>query len=108
MKTYYGFISKNAATKHSIPPPRKVSLNEHNIIYAEEALLNAYRYDDPDSIYRLIQKSPFWRLMHDGIVENQKEYHGTYLRVLDENNSPTNIPFGLTNVPGGVTGLQTG
>ena len=95
-------------TTLQLPPPLRVLLNEHNISDGEKALLDAYRYDDPNSLYAQVEKSPFWGIMHDGITKFQKEYYCCFLRILDQDNSPVAVPYGLTNVPGGVTGLDTG
>ena len=57
-------------------------------------------------LYAQVEKSPFWGIMHDGITKFQKEYHGCFLRILDQDNSPVAAPYGLTNVPGSVTDLQ--
>ena len=73
-----------AAVK-SIPKGIKVQLNSHNINDAEKEILDAYRYHEEDSLYRKINKSPYFSIMHDGISKYSVEYNGVYLRGLNEN-----------------------
>ena len=90
-----------------LPPPVEVSLNKHNISQAQTAILDAYRYDQPDSIYKVIQKSPYWSLMHDGISKFSTEYNGVYLRGMNDKNEPVTIPYCLSKMRG-VNTFDTG
>ena len=91
-----------------LPPPVEVSLNKHNISQAQTAILDAYRYDQPDSIYKVIQKSPYWLLMHDGISKFSTEYNGVYLRRIEHKNQSVNIPYCFSKLRGGVNAFGTG
>ena len=91
-----------------LPPPVEVSLNKHNISQAQTAILDAYRYDQPDSIYKVIQKSPYWSLMHDGISKFSTEYNGVYLRGINDKKEPVNILYCLSKMRGGVNAFDTG
>ena len=86
----------------SIPPPVKVQFNEHNIIDVERAILNAYR-NDANSVHAKLKRSPVWSLMHDGISKFTTEYNGVYLKGIDEDLNPFDLPFCLTELKGGVT-----
>ena len=86
----------------SIPPPVKVQFNEHNIIDVERAILNAYR-NDANSVHAKLKRSPVWLLMHDGISKFTTEYNGVYLKGIDEDLNPFDLPLCLTELKGGVT-----
>ena len=70
-----GLIGKQPSV--SIPPPVKVQLNEHNIIDAERAILNAYR-NDANSLHAKLKRSPVWSLMYDGISKFSTEYNEVF------------------------------
>lgn len=91
-------LSKYPAAVKSIPPVVKVQLNSHNIESAENAILAAYKHDDEGSLYRKLEKSPFFSLMHDGISKFSVEYNGVYLRGLDESHNPINVPYCLSKM----------
>ena len=86
----------------SIPPPVKVQFNEHNIIDVERAILNAYR-NDANNVHTKLKRSPVWSLMHNGISKFAIEYNGVYLKGIDEDLNPFDLPFCLTELKGGVT-----
>ena len=85
-----------------MPPPVEVALNKDNIIKAQEAILNAYRFDNPSSLTNQIKKSPFYSLMHDGISNFSAEFNGVYLKGIDSKNKPFSVPHCLTLMNGGV------
>ena len=105
------YALENVQSNHphvALPPPVEISLNKHNISQAQTAILDAYRYDQPDSIYKVIQKSPYWSLMHDGISKFSTEYNGVYLRGINDKNEPVNILYCLSKMRGGVNAFDTG
>ena len=79
----------------SIPPPFKVQLNEHNIIDAERPILNAYR-NDANSLHAKLKQFPVWLLMHDDISKFSTEYKGIYLKDIDKDLNPYDVPFCVT------------
>ena len=91
----------------TIPGVVKVQLNEHNINDAERVILDTYRYDEEDSLYRKLDKSPFYSIMHDGISKFSTEYNGVVLPGIDKDHAPIHVPFCLTKMKGGVTGVDT-
>ena len=97
---FVGLISKQPGV--TIPPPVKVQLNEHNIIDAEHAIQNASR-NDANSLHAKLKRSPVWSLMHDGISKFSTEYSGVYLKGIDEDLNPFDVPLCLTKLKGGVT-----
>ena len=62
-----------------LKPPVEASGNKNNISIMERAILDAYVGKD-DSLFSLPKKSPFWGIMHDGIVKFSTEYNGVFLR----------------------------
>ena len=92
----------------ALPLTVEISLNKHNISQAQTATLDAYRHDQPDSIYKVIQKSPYWSLMHDGISKFSTEYNGVYLRGTNDKNEPVNILYCLSKMRGAVNAFDTG
>ena len=95
-----GLIGKQPGV--SVPPPVKVQLNEHNIIDAERAILNAYM-NDANSLHAKLKRSPVWSLMHDSISKFSTEYSGVYLKGIGEDLNPFDVPFCLTKLKVGVT-----
>lgn len=111
MKSYHKYALDIVKSNHphvAIPAPVEVTLNEHNIFKVQEAILNAYRHDQQDSLYKTMQKSPHWSLMHDGISKFGTEFNGVYLRGIDGNNEPISVPFCLSKMKGGVNAYDTG
>ena len=98
------YALENVQSNHphvALPPPVEISLNKHNISQAQTAILDAYRYDQPDSIYKVIQKSPYWSLIQNGISRFSPEYSG------ELKNEPVNIPYCLSKMRG-VNASDTG
>ena len=95
-----GLIGKQPGV--SVPPPVKVQLNEHNIIDAERAILNAYM-NDANSLHAKLKRSPVWSLMHDSISKFSTEYSGVYLKGIGEDLNPFDVLFCLTKLKVGVT-----
>lgn len=111
IKSYHQFAKDELQSNHpkaALPPPVEISLNKHNIKHAQTAILDAYRYDQEDSIHQVVKKSPYWSLMHDGISKFSTEYNGVYVRGIDESNEPVNVPYCLTKMKGGVDAYDTG
>ena len=90
-----------------VPQVIKVQLNDHNINDAERAILDTYRYDEEKSLYKKLDESPYYSIMHDGISKFANEFNGVFLRGLDADHSPINVPFCLSRMKGGVTGVDT-
>ena len=87
--------SKFPSAVDSIPKVIKVQLNLHNIHDAENAILDEYKLDKENSLFRQMKKSPFYSIMHDGISKYSTEYNGIFLRGLNGNNNPINLPYSL-------------
>ena len=62
-----------------LAPPSQFALTKNNIALWEQASVEAYK-KQPGSPYSLINKSPFWGFIHDGISKFGKEFNGYYLR----------------------------
>ena len=102
---YYETAEQHMKVNHpevNIPPPVKVCLNKDNIIKAEKAILDAYRFDDPESLTNQIKKSPFYSIMHDGISKFSTEFNGVYLKGIDLENKSFCVPHCLNRMKGGV------
>ena len=111
IKSYHKYALENVQSNHpnvTLRPPVEISLNKHNISQAQTAILDAYRYDQPDSIYKVVQKSPYWSLMHDRIRKFTTEYNGDYLRGINDKNEPTNVPYCLSKMRRGDNAFDTG
>ena len=111
IKSYHKYALENVQSNHpnvALPPPVEISLNKHNISQAQTAILDAYRYDQPDSIYKVVQKSSYWSLMHDRISKFTTEYNGDYLRGINDKNEPTNVPYCLSKMRRGDNAFDTG
>ena len=52
---------------NTIPLPLEVALSKNNNSRAQVAILDWYRYENSNSIYQELRKSPFWSLYHDNI-----------------------------------------
>ena len=87
---YYYFLS----------PPLEVAVNKNNITNIENALLETYKYSTPGSLYDVRRKSTYWSLMHDGISKFRHNLNGFFVRVVDKEFNPVNVPWGLPKVPG--------
>ena len=110
MHTYYGHVSGFVRSNHpqvAIPPPIKVTLNAHNIIKSQKVILDSYRYDEPMSVFKTFEQTPFYSLMHDGISKFGVDYNGDYLRGINSDQEPFFVPYRLSKMKGGVTGLDT-
>ena len=83
-----------------------MQLNNHNIHNAERAILDAYRFDEENSVYKQLEQAPYYSIMHDGISKFGVEYNGVYLRGTDANHAPLNVPYCLSKMKGGVTGVD--
>ena len=60
---YYQTADEHSQIHHpraKLPPPVEVALNKDNIIKAQEAILDAYRFDNTSSLTNQIKKSPFF------------------------------------------------
>ena len=104
MKEYHKFVSTTATSSLSnvtLAPPVGEAVNKKNIDLMEKSILTAYRSDN-DSLYKQMEKSKFLGLMYDGISKFSHEFNGVYLRRVDDNFAPFNIPFSLKNLSGGV------
>ena len=78
-----------------IPPPLEVALSKNNINRTQVAILDWYRYENSNSIYQELRKSPFWSLHHDSISKFNKEYNGIMVRGIDSSLNPLNVPYAL-------------
>ena len=58
---------------NTIPPPFEVAFWKNNISRAQVATLYGYRYENRNSIYQELRKSPFWSLYHDSVSKFNKE-----------------------------------
>ena len=62
-----------------LKPPVEISVNKNNISVMEKAILGVYVQKE-DFLYNILKISPFWGIMHDGIVKFATEYNGVHLR----------------------------
>ena len=87
--------------------PPKFSLNEHNIVDFEHAILNTFKEIDSTSTNSSpfsVLRGPFERnysIFNDGIQKFGMELNGVMVRALDENFDIVNVPWKLTEIPGG-------
>ena len=110
MQAWQGFCNTrleldmpSSSSSNSTPPmiPPTIQINKNNIPQAEAAILDAYK-SKPDSIYSVVKKSAFWGFMHDGITKFTKEYNGVYVRGMDNDGKPINVPMCLRRLKGSV------
>ena len=73
----------------------------------EKAILDVYK-ENTNSPYDKIQKSPYWGIMHDGIAKFSKEFNGVYMRGINDDFEPFNVPYCLSRMEGGVNGFDLG
>ena len=95
MQAYHQFIvtaAQSGVSSTQLSAPPQIALNNHNISQVERAILDAYRYHTPGSLYDQIKKSPFWGIMHDGISKFCDEFNGVYLRGISKQNHPFDVP----------------
>ena len=69
--------------------------------------MDSYRYDEPVSVFKTFEQFPFYSLMHDGISKFGVEYNGVYLRGTNSDQETGFVPYCLSKMKGGVTGLDT-
>ena len=87
----------------NLDDPVQVTLNGHNIHRIHDAILDAYRYDNENSLPKQVKNSPFWSLMHDNISKFGSELNGVLLRgVSAESLKPIHAPHALRRMKGGV------
>ena len=104
----YSKVSKNVEIDgKSVPPPRKIKLNSHNINSVQSAILEAYKGVKSDANPFMALNGHygrFYSIMHDGIQKFSMELNGVFIRALfskTEDISVVNIPWSLTKIPGG-------
>ena len=85
------------------PPPLEVALSKNNISRAQLAILNGI--DMRTAI--VLRKSPFWSLYHDNISKFNKECNKIMFRGIDSFLNPSNLPYALRQMKGGVTAFDT-
>ena len=103
MQAYHQFIvtaAQSGVSSTQLSAPPQIALNKHNISQVKRAILDVYHYHTPGSLYEQIKKSPFGGLMHDGISKFCNEFNGVYLRGIDEQNHPFDVPYCLTKLKG--------
>ena len=57
---------------------------------------------NPDSVFKILRKSPYWGIMHDGLQKFNTDYIGVYIQGLDISYNPICIPFHLTKMKAGI------
>ena len=111
MQAYHQFIvtaAQSGVSSTQLSAPAEITLNKHNITQVEGAILDVYRYHTPRSLYDQIKKSPFWGIMHDGVSKFCNDFNGVYLRGINEQNHPFDVPYCLTKMKGGVDSFDLG
>ena len=100
-KTVLGDLELNGK---KIPPPPKVTLNEHNISQFQNGLLMAYKQlNRSDSPYNSLRGSfaKYYSVSNDGIQKFSMELNGVMIRTLNDDLKITNVPWALTEIDGG-------
>ena len=92
-KTVLGDLELNGK---KIPPPQKLTLNEHNISQFQNELLMAYkqlsRSDSPCNSLRS-SFAKYYSISNDGIQKFSIELNGVIIRTLNDDLKITNIPW---------------
>ena len=88
-----------------IAPPRKVKLDKNNITTMQDAILKSYveSNSSPNAALRG-EYGHYYSIMHDGIQKFSHELNGVFLRTIslsDDGIKIVNVPFSLTEIPGG-------
>ena len=97
-KTVLGDLELNGK---KIPPPPKVTLNEHNISQFQNGLLMAYKQlNRSDSPYNSLCCSfaKYYSISNDGIQKFLMELNGVMIRTLNDDLKITNVPWALTEI----------
>ena len=63
--------------------------------------------NNQNGLYKNLKRSPVWSLMHDRISKFSTKYNGVYLKGIDGDQNPFDVPFCLTKLKGGVNAYDT-
>ena len=96
MQAYHRFIvtaAQSGVSSTQLSAPPQIALNQHNISQVERSILDVYRHHTQGSLYDQIKKSSFRGIIHDGISKFCNELNGVYLRGMNEQNHPFDVPY---------------
>ena len=82
------------------PPPPRTTINEHNLPTIQLGMLEAYKQLESSPHIWIKRARPF-SIFNDGIQKFSKELNGVMMRALDDEWNIVNIPWALSNIPGG-------
>ena len=99
-KTVLGYLKLNGK---KIPPPPKVTLNEHNICQFKNGLMAYKQLNRSDSSYNSLRDSfaKYYSVSNDDIQKFSVELNGVMIRTLNDDLKITNVPWALTEIDGG-------
>ena len=103
---YHLVLTKSTKELSKVPPPPMVTLNDHNIVKVQKALLETYHNNnkDPDNPYRALEKCSDFGLLHNATSHWYKEINTIFLRVAADDGQILKVPFSAKRVPGSFTG----
>ena len=105
VREYHTVVLKDVEIcKKKVPPPPRVLLDYNNIHVPQRALLASFKQstDVGNPYCTLRSKSGDWySIMHDGIQKFRKELNGVHIRTLSADIEVVNVPWMLTEIPGG-------
>ena len=90
--------------------PPEIAINRNNITKVERAILEVHKRDE-ESLFSIIEQSPFWGIMHDGITKFQKEFNGVAvlgIRTRGDANARVTTAYALPQLEGGVNAHDIG
>ena len=85
MQQYHEFITNSTGNNAELAPPVEIAIKKSNVGDIEKTILDVYQKDTPELPYKIIEASPFWGLMHDGISKFGREYNGSFICGIDKN-----------------------
>ena len=95
-------------TQFLAPPQMALNLKQNHISQVEWAILDAFHYHTPGSLYDKIRKSVFWGIMHDHISKIWKIFFWIYLHGINEHNDPFDVLYCLSKMKVGVDSFYLG
>ena len=84
MQQYHKFITNSTGNNAELAPPVEIAIKKSNVGDIEKAILDVYQKDTPELPYKIIEASPFWGLMHDGISKFGMEDNGSFICGIDK------------------------
>ena len=98
----------SGVSSKELSSPPQATINKHNTDEIEKATLDAYRYHKEGSLFETMRNSPFWGIMHDGISKFSKEFNGVFLRGINAENEPFDLPYCLSKMKSGIDSFDIG